>query len=35
MGEMVMNCYKDTCFLGDWKFNEEQGTLSIKKIGED
>ena len=30
-----MNCYKDTCFLGDWNFNEGQGTLSIKKIGED
>lgn len=29
-----MNCYEDTCFLGDWKFNEGQGTLSIGKTGE-
>lgn len=29
-----MNCSEDTCFLGDWDFNEGQGTLSIEKTGE-
>ena len=29
-----MNCNEDTCFLGDWKFNDEKDTLSIEKIGE-
>lgn len=29
-----MNCYEDTCFLGDWNFNDKKGTLSIEKIGE-
>lgn len=29
-----MNCYKEKFFLGNWKFNNEQGTLSIEKTGE-
>ncbi|MDR3594503.1 hypothetical protein [Clostridium sp.] len=29
-----MNCYEEKCILGNWKFNDGKGTLSIEKIGE-
>lgn len=29
-----MNCHEDICFLGNWNFNDGQGTLSIEKTGE-
>jgi len=34
MGVIIMSCYEDVCFLGEWKLNEEQGTLNIEKTGE-
>lgn len=29
-----MNCYEEKCILGNWKFNDGKGILSIEKIGE-
>ena len=29
-----MSCYENVYFLGEWKLNEEQGTLNIEKTGE-
>lgn len=29
-----MSCYEDTAFLGNWKFYNEKGTLSIEEAGE-
>ena len=29
-----MNCYEEKYILGNWKFNDRKGILSIEKIGE-